>query len=177
VNLLAVAHYLQALEVQRKGHQAVAVLGGKTPNIQNLAVGGVANAISLDSPSALNMEKLYMIKDLLAEVTAFVQQVYVPDVCAIGAMYPEWLKHGAGVTNYLAVPDLPLDGKGTKFDLPGGTILDGDLGTLKPIASFQDPYFRENVSESIARSYYEGDWQKHPWEEETVPRLADFDPA
>jgi hydrogenase large subunit len=177
VNLLAVAHYLQALEVQRKGHQAVAVLGGKTPNIQNLAVGGVANAINLDSPSALNMEKLYMIKDLLAEVTAFVQQVYVPDVCAIGAMYPEWLKHGAGVTNYLAVPDLPLDGKGTKFDLPGGTIFDGDLGTLKPIASFQDPYFRENVSESIARSYYEGDWQKHPWEEETVPRLADFDPA
>jgi hydrogenase large subunit len=177
VNLLAVAHYLQALDVQRKAHQAVAILGGKTPNIQNLAVGGVANAINLDNPSTLNMEKLYMIKDLLAEVTAFVQQVYVPDVCAIGAMYPEWLKYGAGITSYLAVPDLPLDGKGTKFDLPGGTIFDGNLGTLKPIASFQDPYFRENVSESIARSYYEGDWQKHPWEEETVPRLAALDPA
>jgi hydrogenase large subunit len=177
VNLLAVAHYLQALDVQRKAHQAVAILGGKTPNIQNLAVGGVANAINLDNPSTMNMEKLYMIKDLLAEVTAFVQQVYVPDVCAIGAMYPEWLKYGSGITSYLAVPDLPLDGKGTKFDLPGGTILDGNLETLKPIVSFQDPYFRENVSESIARSYYEGDWQKHPWEEETVPRLASLDPA
>ncbi len=177
VNLLAVAHYLQALEVQRKAHQAVAVLGGKTPNVQNLAVGGVANAINLDNPSALNMEKLYMIKDLLAEVTSFVEQVYVPDVCAIGAMYPEWLKYGAGITSYLAVPDLPLDGKGTKFDLPGGTIFDGKLETLKPIVSFQDPYFRENVSESIARSYYEGEWQKHPWEEETVPRLATLDPA
>jgi hydrogenase large subunit len=137
----------------------------------------VANAINLDNPSTLNMEKLYMIKDLLAEVTAFVQQVYVPDVCAIGAMYPEWLKYGAGITSYLAVPDLPLDGKGTKFDLPGGTIFDGNLGTLKPIVSFQDPYFRENVSESIARSYYEGEWQKHPWDEETVPRLANLDPA
>ena len=177
VNLLAVAHYLQALDVQRKAHQAVAILGGKTPNIQNLAVGGVANAINLDNPSTMNMEKLYMIKDLLAEVTAFVQQVYVPDVCAIGAMYPEWLKYGSGITSYLAVPDLPLDGKGTKFDLPGGTILDGNLETLKPIVSFQDPYFRENVSESIARSYYEGDWQKHPWEEETVPRFASLDPA
>ena len=177
VNLLAVAHYLQALDVQRKAHQAVAILGGKTPNVQNLAVGGVANAINLDNPSTLNMEKLFMIKNLLAEVTAFVQQVYVPDVCAIGAMYPEWLKYGAGITSYLAVPDLPLDGKGTKFDLPGGTILDGNLGTLKPIVSFQDPYFRENVSESIARSYYEGDWQKHPWDEETVPRLANLDPA
>jgi hydrogenase large subunit len=177
VNLLAVAHYLQALDVQRKAHQAVAILGGKTPNIQNLAVGGVANAINLDNPSTLNMEKLYMIKDLLADVTAFVQQVYVPDVCAIGAMYPEWLKYGAGITSYLAVPDLPLDGKGTKFDLPGGTIFDGNLETLKPIVSFQDPYFRENVSESIARSYYEGEWQKHPWDEETVPRLANLDPA
>src|SRR5512134_1307160 len=177
VNLLAVVHYLEALEYQRKALQVVAILGGKTPNVQNLAVGGVANAINLDNPSTLNMEKLFMIKGLLAEVTAFVQQVYVPDVCAIGAMYPEWLKYGAGITSYLAVPDLPLDGKGTKFDLPGGTILDGNLGTLKPIVSFQDPYFRENVSESIARSYYEGDWQKHPWDEETVPRLANLDPA
>ncbi len=175
VNLLAVAHYLQALDIQRKGHQAVAILGGKTPNIQNLAVGGVANAINLDNPSTLNMEKLYMIKELLGDVTAFVQQVYVPDVCAIGAMYPEWLKYGAGVVNYLAVPDLPLDGKGTKFDIPGGTIVDGKLETLKPIVSFQDPYFRENVTESIARSYYEGAWEKHPWDEKTEPRAPEFE--
>src|SRR6516164_11378740 len=125
VNLLAVAHYLQALEVQRKANQAVAILGGKTPNIQNLAVGGVANAINLDSPSALNMEKLYQVKTIFDEVTQFVQQVYVPDVCAIGAMYADWLKYGAGVTNYLAVPDLPLDTKATKFSMPGGTIMNG----------------------------------------------------
>ena len=90
VNLLAVAHYLQALEVQRKANQAVAILGGKTPNIQNLAVGGVANAINLDSPAALNMEKLYQVKTLLDEVSQFVYQAYVPDVCAIGAMYADW---------------------------------------------------------------------------------------
>src|SRR5574342_162160 len=174
VNLLAVTHYLQALEIQRKAHQAVAILGGKTPNIQNLAVGGVANAINLDNPSTLNMEKLYMLKELLTDVTAFVQQVYLPEVCAIGAMYPELLKYGAGVVNYLAVPDLPLDGKVTKFYIPGGTIFDGKLETLKPIVSFQDPYFRENVSESIARSYYEGNWQKPPWDEGTEPKLSEF---
>ena len=44
VNLLAVAHYLQALDYQKKANQIVAILGSKTPNIQNLAVGGVANA-------------------------------------------------------------------------------------------------------------------------------------
>jgi hydrogenase large subunit len=177
VNLLAVSHYLQALDIQRKANQVVAMLGAKTPNIQNLAVGGVANAINLDNQSALNMEKLYWIKDLLTEVQNFIQYVYLPDVCAIGAMYPDWLGYGAGVTDYLAVPDLPLDTKGTQFDLPGGTIFDGKLESYKPISSFQDPYFRDSVEESIAHSYYDGDWKKHPWEEETVPKYTEFDPA
>ncbi len=176
MNLVALSHYLQALDAQRSANQAVAVLGGKTPHIQNLAVGGVANAINLDDPATLNMEKLYRVKDLLAETAAFVQQVYLPDVCAIGAKYPEWLRHGAGVVNYLAVPDLPLDGAGSRFALPGGTIFDGKLETLKPIASFRDDYFRQNVSESIARSFYEGDWSRHPWDEETRPKPAAFDP-
>lgn len=177
VNLLAVSHYLQALDIQRKANQVVAILGGKTPNIQNLAVGGVANAINLDNESTLNMNKLFMIKDLLDEVATFVQQVYLIDVCAVGALYADWLKYGAGVTNYLAVPDLPLDTKGTQFDLPGGTIFNKDLGTAKAITSFQDPYFRDNVTECIAHSWYDGDWDKHPYEETTEPKYTDFNPA
>ncbi len=175
VNLLAVAHYLQALDLQRKANQVVAILGSKTPNIQNLAVGGVANAINLDSPAALNMEKLYQVKTLFDEVTAFVQQVYVPDVCAIGGMYADWLKYGAGVTNYLAVPDLPLDAKATRFDLPGGTIMNGDIGTVKAITSFDDPYFRDNITEAIDRSYYKGAPLRHPFEGETVPAYTPWD--
>jgi hydrogenase large subunit len=174
VNLLAVAHYLQALDVQRKANQVVAILGSKTPNIQNLAVGGVANAINLDSPSALNMEKLYQVKTLLDEVTAFVQQVYVPDVCAIGGMYAEWLGYGAGVTNYLAVPDLPTDAKATRFDLPGGVIMNGDLAGVKPIATFDDPYFRDNVTEAIDHSYYKGDRALHPFKGETLPAYSEW---
>ena len=175
VNLLATAHYLQALDVQRKANQAVAILGGKTPNIQNLAVGGVCNSINLDSPSTLNMDKLYMVKDLLEEVKTFVEQVYFPDVCAVGALYPEWLSIGKGVTNYMAVPDLPTDAKMTQFDLPGGTIFDGDVSTVKAFSSHKDPYFRDNVQESIARAFYDGDWQKHPYEEETVPKPGEWE--
>ncbi len=33
VNLIAVAHYLQALECQRDANRVVALLGGKTPHI------------------------------------------------------------------------------------------------------------------------------------------------
>lgn len=174
VNLIAVAHYLQALEYQRKANQIVAILGGKTPNIQNLQVGGVMNAINLDNQSALNMEKLYHVKSLFEEVKTFVEQVYLLDVATIGAMYPEWLGYGGGVKNYLAVPDLPLDTKGTEFDLPGGTIVGGDLGSLKNIGSFNDPYFEENVAECIAHSWYDGDWTRHPYEEDTVPKYGEF---
>lgn len=177
VNLLAVAHYLQALDFQRKANQAVAILGGKTPNIQNMAVGGVVNAINLDNPSTLNMQKLAHVQLLLKEVQTFVEQVYVPDVCAIGAMYPEWFGYGAGVRNYLAVPDMPLDTKGTKFDLLGGTLFDGDLKSIKPISSFNDAYFRDNVAESVVHSWYEGDKDLHPFAGETRPRYAEFDPA
>jgi hydrogenase large subunit len=176
VNLLAVSHYLQALDYQRKANQVVAILGGKTPNIQNLAVGGVANAINLDNASALNMQKLAMVRDLLLEVQTFIEQVYVPDVCAIAAMYPEWLGYGAGVRNYMAVPDLPLDTKGEAFEIPGGTIMGGDLKTLKPITGFNDAYFRDNVVESVAHAWYQGDAELHPYVGETVPNYTDFDP-
>jgi hydrogenase large subunit len=176
VNLLAVAHYLQALEYQRKANQVVAILGGKTPNIQNLAVGGVANAINLDNAAALNMQKLAMVRDLLLEVQAFVTQVYLPDVCAIAGLYPEWLGYGAGVRNYLAVPDLPLDTTGKSFAIPGGTIWGGDLSTLTPITSFNDAYFRDGVAESVAHAWYVGDKDLHPFDGETVPHYTDFDP-
>jgi len=75
VNLIAVSHYLQALEYQRYANQVVGILGGKTPHIQNVAVGGVANAINKDSEAALNVDRLYQMKALLDRVIPFVQNV------------------------------------------------------------------------------------------------------
>ncbi|MBI5556540.1 MAG: nickel-dependent hydrogenase large subunit [Deltaproteobacteria bacterium] len=173
-NLMAVSHYLEALDYQRKATQALGIISGKNPHIQNLSVGGVTTAINLDNETALNMERLYWVKQLVEEVRGFIQQVYLPDVIAVGALYKEWLPYGAGVTNYLAVPDMVLDTAGTKFDLPGGTIFDGDLATAKPITGFNDPYFKDNVVECIAHAWYDGDWARHPYEEETVPKYSDF---
>src|ERR1041385_7600188 len=135
VNLIAVSHYLQALEYQRYANQVVGMLGGKTPHIQNVAVGGVQNAINLASEGALNLDRLFQMKLLLDKVINFVQNVYVPDVCAVAAFYPDWFSYGAGVTNHLSVPDLPLDTKNTEYDLPGGFIPHGDLAAYKPIKS------------------------------------------
>ena len=171
VNLLAFSHYVQALEYQRKALQVVGILGSKTPHIQNLTVGGVANAIDLDSASALNMDRLEMIRVLLDEVVQFINQVYVVDVCAVAAMYPEWFKIGSGVKNYLAVPDLPLDSTGTSYDLPGGTIMNGNIAGVHSFKTASDKEFREGVSEDVAHAYYQGEKALHPWVGETDPDL------
>jgi hydrogenase large subunit len=174
VNLIAVSHYLQALEYQRYANQVVAMLGGKTPHIQNVAVGGVANAINLGSEAALNLDRLFSMKLLLDKVINFVQNVYVPDVCAVAAFYPDWFSYGAGVTNYLSVPDLPLDTKNTEYDLPGGFIPNGNLAAFKPIKSQKDPYWRNAVTEDHAHSYYKADKALHPWKGETDPEFTDW---
>lgn len=174
VNLLACTHYLQALEVQRRANMIIAILGAKTPHIQNLAVGGVANPLNNDSPSALSMERLYYVKTLIDELGDFIDNVYLPDVCAIGAFYSDWTEHGAGVTNYLSVPEYPLDSKGTSFDLPGGYIPNGNLAQYRPITGFHDQFFSRGVNESIKHSWYDGEWDRSPWEEETEPHYTDF---
>ncbi len=173
-NLMAVAHYLESLDYQRKATKALGIISGKNPHIQNLSVGGVTTALNPDSDSALNMERLYWIKQLIEEVRGFIQQVYLPDVVAVGALYKDWLPYGAGVKNYLAVPDMALNTNATEFDLPGGTIMDGDLGTVKSITSFNDDYFRDSVEENITHAWYDGNWSKHPYKEETVPNYTDF---
>jgi hydrogenase large subunit len=175
VNLIAVAHYLQALEFQRKINDCVGLLGAKTPHIQNLAVGGVANAINLDDETGLNMTRLLKVKNFFDEVRDFVNQVYLIDVAAVGAFYLDWAGYGAGVTNYLSVPEFPVDEKGTKFDAMGGVIFDGNLAKAKAITSFNDPFFGDNIKESIARSWYDGTWSKHPYEETTEVKYTSFD--
>jgi hydrogenase large subunit len=176
VNLMAVAHYLQALEVQRKANKIVSILGSKTPHIQNVAVGGVANPLATDSQAVLTVERLMAIKGWIDELADFVKNVYLVDVAAVGAFYPEWTQIGKGITNYLSVPDVPLDTKGTQFAYPGGYIKGGDLATRKPITSFHDEYWRKGVEESVKHSWY--NYNKggalHPFNGETTPNYTDF---
>ena len=174
VNLIAVAHYLQALEVQNYANKIVAILGGKSPHIQNVAVGGVSNSISHDAPSVLNIERLMLIKGFIDKLQPFVKSAFMTDVPAIGAFYLDWAGYGKGVTNYLSVPDCPQDSKGTIFDLPGGFIENGDLSSLKKITTFNDDYFRKGVAESSKHAWYEGSDTLHPFDGETEPKYTDF---
>jgi hydrogenase large subunit len=176
VNLLAVTHYLQALEVQRQANKIVAILGSKTPHIQNLAVGGVANPIGLDSQQVLTIERLLMLKEHISVLQDFIKNVYLVDVAAVGAFYADWTQYGAGVTNYLSVPDIPLDTKGTQFATPGGYITNADLASHKPITSFNDDFWVKGVQEAVKHSWYDYSVDKplHPYQGETKPDYTDF---
>jgi hydrogenase large subunit len=178
VNLIAVSHYLQALEVQRHANKIVSILGAKTPHIQNVAVGGVSNPLAVDSQAVLTVERLMAVREWIGKLADFVKNVYLVDVGVIGAFYPDWAAHGRGIVDYLSVPDIPLDGKGTRFALPGGHIADGSLERYTGIESFADAYFRDGVSEAIKHSWYEykgGDAVSlHPYDGETTPKYTDF---
>jgi hydrogenase large subunit len=174
VNLMAVAHDLQALDIQNHANKIVAILGGKSPHIQNVAVGGVSNSIGHDAPSVLNIERLMLIKNFIDKLEPFVKSAYLTDVPAVGAFYLDWAGIGGGVNNYLTVPDCPQDSAGTVFDLPGGYIDNGDMSTLRPITTFGDAYFRDGVAESSKHSWYRGGDPLHPWEGETEPEYTDF---
>ena len=174
LNLILFSHYLQALEFQRKSCQVVAILGGKTPHIQNLAVGGVMNAINLDSLATMNMDRLGMLKSLLEDLIPFVQQVFLVDTCLLAASYPEWFQYGRGVANYLALPDLPLDAQATKFDLPGGIIMKGSLASIRPILNWKDEAFRKAVTEDSTHAWYQGGGPLQPYKGESIPDYTDF---
>ncbi|MCL2717045.1 MAG: nickel-dependent hydrogenase large subunit [Alphaproteobacteria bacterium] len=177
VNLLAATHYIQALEVQRTVNKIVTILGSKTPHIQNMAVGGVSNPINLQSQSTLTLERLYSVKTMIDELEDFVHNAMMNDVAAIGALYADWTKYGAGITTYLSVPEFPLDTKGTRFELPGGYIPGGDLTKFQPITSYQDAFFRDGVKEAVKHSWYEyagSNAALHPFEGQTHPKYNDF---
>ena len=86
-NLMAVAHYLEALDWQREVIKAHAILGGKNPHLQTYLVGGVAIPVDPNSQSALNADKIAWLKRLFVQAREFVEQVYIPDLLAVASFY------------------------------------------------------------------------------------------
>ena len=100
-NLMAVAHYLEALDLQKEWIKIHAIFGGKNPH-PNYLVGGMPCAINIDRDGAagapINMERLNFVKARIDEGNEFYRNVYLPDVLAIGTLYKHagWL-HGGGL--------------------------------------------------------------------------------
>jgi hydrogenase large subunit len=182
-NLMAVAHYLEALSWQRDVARLHAVLGGKNPH-PNFLVGGAPSAISIhpgggqgagprfrggSDATALNQTGLQIMQEVIDTMKDFVDQVYVPDTLAIAGFYKDWGAQGEGVGNFLCYGDFPAGDSGdmSKLLVPRGAILNRDLSALHEV-NLDDP---EQVQEYVAHSWYDysGGKEKglHPYEGET----------
>jgi len=168
VNLIGLAHYLEALEWQKEIVKVHAIFGGKNPH-PNFLVGGMACAIGVDDVSGINAERLAMVGRLLVEGKNFIEQVYIPDLMAIASFYKDWGAIGGGLGNYLVYGDLPTNGfrDGTKMKFPSGAILNRDISKVYDVDLRHD----EEVQEFVTHSWYEyagGDGVGlHPWKGET----------
>src|SRR5512147_1445716 len=106
-NLMAVAHYLEALDWQRDVIRAHAILGGKNPHLQSFLVGGMATPVDPTSQWAINADTIAQLQGMFARAKEFVDKVYLPDVLAVAPFYLDWAAIGAGTGNFLSYGDFP----------------------------------------------------------------------
>ena len=176
-NLMAVAHYLEALDLQKEWVKVHTIIGGKNPH-PNFLVGGVPCAINIDGNGAagapINMERLNFMKARIDEMVQFVKNVYLPDVLAIGTLYKQagWLYGGGlsatNVMDYGTFEKVSYD-KSTE-QLPGGAIIGGNWNEIHEV----DPRDPEQVQEFVTHSWYKyADDSKglHPWDGVTEPNF------
>ncbi len=169
-NLLGLAHYLEALDWQRRFIKIHAVLGGKNPHLQSFLVGGMATPVDPDSQASLNIDTITALQKLVADGIAFVSQVYVPDVIAIASYYKDWASIGAGVGNYMAYGDYPEDDSAQpQLYLPTGIIHGRDLSNIGTVD-------QTKITEQIAHSWYDysegNDAALNPFKGETKPNYT-----
>lgn len=167
VNLLAVAHYLEALDWQKEIVKVQTIFGGKNPH-PHYVVGGMATPLDINSDNGIHAERLMHVSQLIDQAREFVNQVYIPDIIAIGSFYKDWT-YGGGINNYLTYGDFSTtDHYDLKsYRVPRGIILDGNLNEVHDI-DLKDP---KQVQELIDNSWYTYDGKdsggKHPWDGET----------
>jgi [NiFe] hydrogenase large subunit/hydrogenase large subunit len=164
-NLMAVAHYLEALEWQKDVIRMHATLGSKNPHAQTYIVGGMAVPVDPNSQNALNAGSLAFMLELSKRAHKFVKQVYIPDLLAVASFYKEWAGYGGGVGNYLSVGEFPNDSlpNTNNYWLPSGIIKGRDLSTVHPVD-------HKKITEYVTHSWYtysDESKGRHPWDGET----------
>jgi hydrogenase large subunit len=169
-NLLAVAHYLEALDWQREFIRIHAILGGKNPHLQGFLVGGAATPVDPERQASINMGSIAGMREMIERARDFVARVHIPDLLAVASFYKDWAGYGAGVGNYLVYGEYPEDdGLEPTLFLPSGVIRNRDLSTVEPF----DP---EKITEHVKHSWYDyeggDDGGLHPSNGETRPNYT-----
>lgn len=182
-NLIGVAHYLKALDLQRDAAKMMAIFGGKNPHPQSIVVGGVTCVQDIENPA-----RIALFKQLLIEFRKFIKEAYLPDVYMAGTMYADEATDakatftelvegkgvggtGGGLLNYMSYGDFRLDDTGfykAKTLFPSGVVYGGDLSRVIPV----DP---EKIAEDVTHAWYEGSKPLHPYDGQTIPKYTGLD--
>ena len=160
-NLVATAHYLEALRVQVEAARGMAVFGGKNPHPQFLVAGGVT------CYDALTPERIKEFEDIYKKTAAFVRDVYIPDLLLVAGAYKDWAGIG-GTHDFMTMGDFPKAGGERKLEsrwLKPGIIYNRDLAHVQDF----DP---TKISEHIRHSWYDGDKADNPYDEKTEPKFT-----
>jgi quinone-reactive Ni/Fe-hydrogenase large subunit len=182
-NLIGVAHYLKALDIQREMAKMQAIFGGKNPHPQSIVVGGVTCVQDIQNPA-----RIALFKQLLQLSTKFVKQAYLPDVYMAGTMYADEATDakatftelmqgkgvggtGGGLLNYMSYGDFRLDDTGfytSALLFPSGIVYNGDISKVEDV----DP---EKIAEDVTHAWYEGTKPLHPYDGQTIPKYTGLD--
>jgi len=176
-NLMAVAHYLEALDFQKEIVKIHTIYGGKNPH-PNWLVGGVPAAINVDGAGAvgaINMERLNLVSSIIDQAVTFIEQVYIPDLVAIAGFYKDWLYGGGlsskSVMSYGDMPEYANDYSDKSLMLPRGVIVNGNLAEVLPV----DLSATDQIQEFVSHSWYKyPDEAKglHPYDGVTEPNFV-----
>src|SRR5579872_337634 len=171
-NLMAVAHYLEALKWQKEIIKIHTIFGGKNPH-PNYLVGGMASAISMNGDNAINIERLNLVGDLIKQAKTIVEGLYIPDLLAVASFYPEWTTYGGGLGSYMVYGDVPQNGINdvSSFRIPRGVVLNKNLSEVLPLDLADAGQVREEITHSWY-TYPEGKDALHPWEGVTEPKYT-----
>ena len=174
-NLMAVAHYLEALDFQKEIVKIQTIFGGKNPH-PNWLVGGVPSPINVNDTGAVgavNIERLNMVAKIIDDSIAFIEQVYIPDLLAIASFYKDWT-YGGGLSSkfVMSYGDVPESAApGAKLLLPQGAIINGNLAEVMDV----DVRKSDEILEYVPHSWYKYADEKlglHPWDGVTDPHYV-----
>jgi hydrogenase large subunit len=161
VNIGALAHYVQALEMRRKGQEMLVIFGGKMPHNMAIIPGGVTATVTVDKIASF----LWM----LNELRDFVDNVYIPDVLAVAEAYADYFEIGAGCGNLLSYGSFDLEGDNPDYTKRKRLMKQGTVSTDLKLGALD----MNKIMEYVKHSWYaDASTGKHPSKGMTEPQLG-----
>jgi len=158
LDLIATAHYLEALEMQAVAAEIIGILGGKFPHQMTSVPGGTA-FVPTESKLDDILFRFLKVKD-------FIDTALIPDTLAVAPFYLDAVGYGKGVGNFLSWGVFEEAGfDAYKRFLPRGFAQGLSLEQVEPT----------DVTEDVSHSWYKSASGLNPAEGETVADYTGYD--